>query len=276
MIEITKTYGKRDPIIQRSDGLFINIDTLVELDSIDKKVVESMFYPKISELTDQELAAYTDYLVLHLFISTNSKKSKEERSQFTAFFRNELLMYAPEMSIQEVKTICFHGITGKYSNDSIDSNLTVANFIKWKSKYLEFRNKSTLNVMNKINSISNLIDFDFSKIILKINELIDLRKTNLNQYEIEVLNFTRLIPEFIYSQLVENKFLKFDLFKKFKKESKQYLIHSSEKPNENNISRLVETIIGSDLKNFDSKVEKKAKQLCIINFINNQHDRLTK
>jgi hypothetical protein len=207
MNQISKDFGKVPALIRRSDGMTYDLHE-IQLEKSDKILINAMFYLKVCDLSNEQLFEFTKYVVSNLLISTNSRMTADKIVEFRQAFQDDLMISSRNISIQEVKLICYNGIRGAFLTESIDCNFTVANYHKWMQKYLEKRNVATLKLINAMNSLPGKTEFNFEKIKKSINTILSNKKNN-KEFKKQLVSFTSVLPEFIYDKLVENKYMSF-------------------------------------------------------------------
>lgn len=272
-LQISKDFGFAPAIITRSDGLLIDIMNVKGLTTSQTNVIRAMFYTKIKELTREELTAFVQYLLTHLLTSINSKMTSDRIVVLEHQFKNEFLISARELSVQEIKIICFNGVRGVYvTHDTFERNINVINFNIWKRVYLEERNIVTKEVIDKTNEVKVDVEFDFSLTKQQINEIFDFRKDK-EAHETMCLRYSKTLPSFIFDQLSTEKLIKEDSYIENIQEAKECLKHKSEFE-DNMINNLLETMYATDFDNIEGKINSKAKQLTVYKFIINLKKKL--
>lgn len=268
---IIQDFEKKQPIVQRADGLCVHLNEISDLSQSDKELISAMFYLKIKELTNDQLKIFFKDLISFTLKSTHSKKTAIEIAAIHEMFIQEFPVIHSNLTTQEIRLICFGGVRGRYNKESnLDSILTLPNFSKWKEIYLQNRNNSTLKLINTVNALPIEQAYDFTLTKNQIKAISELKKIDEKNHDIECIRFSKVIPSFMYDQLVKNKMISPLDFEKYLVEAKSLLIHKSEQNSNNPINNLIEVMYAGDLDSYESKIILKAKQLSIYNFIKNQ------
>ena len=266
-LDTLNSFPKMDPIIQRSDGVFINLDEILTISSKDRDVINAMFYAKIKDLDRDKLNEFLHALISILLISVNSRKSADEIKMIRNSFLEEFPVMHSSLTIKEVYKMCYLGIRGTYNVYQMDSILTLANFSKWKARYIEDRNLTTGRLIPVINSIPLEQTVDFSKTEIQIEEIIKLKKIDEDRFKNECAKFSKVLPSFMYDLFVQQQKISKNEFEKHIEDAKRTFLHKLEKTKSENIIDLMEVLYGTDLNSYESKLLVKAKQLSIYNYL---------
>lgn len=265
--KIDKDFGSRPAIIRRSDGLEVNISRINEIKPNDRNYIESMFYLTIKDLSAKDFEDFVEYLLAHLLVLKNSRINADGILILKIQFIEELKRSAPNLSVKEIKTICYNGVRGFYNQESSDSNLSVSNFHKWKTAFLVERDISVKRTMELVNALPVEVVYDFSDTINQINKITLIKKDKEKHEELCFL-FSQTLSSFIYSQLVKNELIRKDDYLNFIDESRSELKHKSENTSSTkSFAEMLEVIYSNEFDDFDSKTNNKAKQLSVYKFM---------
>lgn len=273
--------------IVRVDGHRISISDL-ELTQKPKEVIEASFYEKLKVLHSVDYERYytlINEVLSTAFINTNSSKSVDSQNAIKLQFTDCLYRDYPNMTTKEFNDIIKFGIRGKLRDENpklADPNhdhLSLVNFDRWYEQYEKDKLPIFAQLMNKVNSLpvplptrDEMYDKMAKMHVIELNSIIETKKSDPDNFEKKIIQYTSLFPDVLYDLFVNLKYLKSDTYLKFIEKASELVMLASRSFEDHPQMDLVLFLTAKEFTNSKpDKTVQKSKQLAIIHYLKSKN-----